>query len=139
MKITDNRELEIIFNKENIFLFLQKEGIISKQDSPDNWDFGNFTFPNKLDKKTVKLSCKKTINHGDNIIVYDPVKLGNALRLLRKSKNFSQTKLQKLCDVDHGDISRIERGNIKRTESIEKICIALGTTLNDQILLLKKD
>ena len=55
----------------------------------------------------------------------------NRLKELRKSKGYTQLKMQMLTGIDQSDYSKIERGDRNYTfEQCKKIALALNTSMD---------
>jgi len=55
--------------------------------------------------------------------------LGEALQKARKRRGLSARQLASLIDIDHSDLSRIERGRPTSLERYDRIAKALGLVL----------
>lgn len=62
------------------------------------------------------------------------IKIGRHLRSLRKAKKLTYRKLAQLCNIDYGDLQRIESGKINITV-ITLIELAKGLDLPPKELL----
>ncbi len=142
MNIKGSNTLEIIFDKENVFRYLQRTKIISLGDLIDDWDFSDFIFQG-TDNKIVKLICTKHIIYQQDKLTYDLVEIGKAVRSLRKKRKITQIKLGEIAGVEGADVSRLEGGKFQRKKIkgfesfLKKIFISLGTTLEEQIAILE--
>ena len=64
---------------------------------------------------------------------YNTQELGKRLRTLRQSKNMTLKQIQEIAFIDLGTISKIEKGSIASVTTLEKLCQALGTTLEFEL------
>jgi DNA-binding XRE family transcriptional regulator len=61
-----------------------------------------------------------------------PMKMQNKVKLLREKKLMSKSELARKAGVSVVTIDRVERGEVCRLETMRKIILALGYTLEDR-------
>jgi len=62
----------------------------------------------------------------------EPMKMQNKVKVLREKKLMSKSELARKAGVSVVTIDRVERGEICRLETMRKIILALGYTLEDR-------
>lgn len=62
----------------------------------------------------------------------EPMKMQNKVKVLRERKLMSKSELARKAGVSVVTIDRVERGEVCRLETMRKIILALGYTLEDR-------
>lgn len=62
----------------------------------------------------------------------EPMKMQNKVKVLREKKMMSKSELARKAGVSVVTIDRVERGEVCRLETMRKIILALGYTLEDR-------
>lgn len=62
----------------------------------------------------------------------EPMKMQNKVKVLREKKLMSKSELARKAGVSVVTIDRVERGEVCRLETMRKIILALGYTLEDR-------
>ena len=62
----------------------------------------------------------------------EPMKMQNKVKVLREKKLMSKSELARKAGISTVTVDRIERGESCRVETMRKIILALGYTLEDR-------
>lgn len=87
--------------------------------------------PDKMGGKKLNVHLK-TVKDDGTPTSYDPVALGNTIRLLREQLNLTQTELGTLAHLSTAEISKLENGGRKKipTETLIKISPHLNVSID---------